>query len=167
MSRRHLSKQKSRGEENDFMLAFARASSSIAAERNRVQQPATGVNATAAAYTAIGSEIVVKASGQFLVEVDLNVSINGGTLADGDAVVCTLLRNSTPIGEVIVAPASTATGAPAGSTVTARVVTSWIDPSGASVGTEVQYGLQVTSANGHTSGVVAGQGFIRLSEIVA
>jgi len=144
---------------SDNMLAFSIAQNVFAALSNHVQGGATVSAAAVVPYTPITSPLITrKSSGNFLICVAVTISINGGSLADADNVTYNLTR-VTP-GAVALTPvyftsATTSTGAAGARGVVALCSGFFIDTTTAAVGATSSYGLTVTAANAHTSGVVA------------
>lgn len=91
MSRRHVSKQKSRGEENDFWLARSLAAGAFSGAPNFVQN-ADNAGTTTTTVTAATGNIAQKRSGK----VNVNGVATGIISANGNVTV-SLLRDATPI----------------------------------------------------------------------
>lgn len=139
------------------------------ADMNRAQDVSAGVANTAAPYVALQADPIVRlASGTFRIRATATIANLGGagTLAPGDAVQVSVLRGGVAIGTapVIVAPAVAVAGV-GSMTVAALVHVEFEDVSGAALGASTTYALQVTSANGHTSGVDVNGGIILISEL--
>src|SRR5215469_8804394 len=105
--------------------AFNLAQSVFAALSNHVQGGATISGAAAVPYTPITSPLITrKVSGVFLIFASVTISINAGSLADGD--VCTFNLTRVTPGAVALTPvwrtaATTSTGGGAGQTVVAQL----------------------------------------------
>jgi hypothetical protein len=141
----------------DVQLAFSLAQTVFAALSNHVTATATVQGAAAAGYSngLVAPAITRKSSGVYVVFGILSIGVNGGSLADADAVTYQVLRGVTAVGPLSLTAASTATGGAAGDTVTATCPFAIIDSSGAAQGATTTYSLKIVATNGHTSGVVA------------
>lgn len=144
-------------DEGMMVMAFNLAQSVFGALSNHVQAAATIQAAAAAGYSngLVAPAITRKSGGIYVVFGSLSIGINGGSLADADAVTYQVLRGVTATGPLYLTAASTATGGAAGDTVTATCPFAIIDNSGAAVGATTTYSLKIVATNGHTSGVVA------------
>lgn len=143
----------------DIALAFGVAQSVMAALSNHVTGGATVSAAAGVPYTAITSPLITrKASGIFLVWAQVTISVHGGTLVDGDNLTFNPTRvtpGAVALNPIMVAAASTTAGAAAGYLVSGILQCAFIDVSGIAQGATASYGLTLTNANAHTSGVIA------------
>jgi hypothetical protein len=153
-------------EKADLYSSLTIAQNTYAALSNHVSAVAAAIAATAAPYTAIAAPaITVKSSGIFLVSGWITISVNSGTLADADGVEFQPILGGAAIGPIAVVGASTTTGAPTGSTVSATYGFSFINNSAVVKGSPATFGVQVTSSNSHTSGVLVNYGQISVLEL--
>lgn len=153
--------------ESLVQMALARALQGLiafAALGNNVTAAAAATGAAAAfGYVAIAApSITKKASGKYLVTGTVTIDKNGGTLADGDPVVLTPRVNTVAIGTELFTGVAVTSGA----TVQAVVPFSFIAATAPAAGPFV-FDLQVTSANAHTSAVLANNGDISVVELPA
>lgn len=144
---------------SDNMLAFSIAQNLIAALSNHVTGGATPAAAAVVPYTMITSPLITrKSSGIFLVWVQVTVSVHGGNLVDGDNLTYNPTRvtpGAVALNPIMVEAASTTTGAAAGYLVSGILQAAFIDTPAIAMGATASYGLTLTNANGHTSGVIA------------
>jgi hypothetical protein len=153
-------------EKADIYGPFTLAQNTYAALSNHVTAVAGAIAAGAAPYSAISApSITVKSSGIFLVSGWITVSVNSGSLANGDGVEFQPTLAGVVLGPIAVVSATTATGAPAGATVSATYGFSFITISALVKGSPAVYGVQVTSSNSHTSGVLVNYGQISVLEL--
>lgn len=153
----------------DVELGSVPGVAAFTAASNRVSNNAAALAAAGAPYTAIAApSITRKQSGIFDVFGWITIAVNGGTLVDGDGILFSILANAVAFGApTAVVAASTATGAPAGSTIACTFSFDALLPGNVALGAGVVFGVQVTTANGHTSGVIVGQGCINVFEMPA
>lgn len=145
-------------DQGDVLLAAAPGAAAFAALSNHVTAQATVSAAAAPTYNPLTSpNITRKASGVFLIIANVKISVNGGTLAAGDAVEYAILRAGTTIvGATLWTGAVTSTGGGASNLILALCPAFCVDASGIAQGTTTNYVLEIAGVNGnHTSGIIA------------
>jgi len=122
---------------------------------------ATGV-AAVVPYVAIGAPLItVKESGKFLVTGMVTIDKNAGTLAAGDEVILEPFVNGVELGIFVCDTGAITVGA----TVKAYVAFSFIASTAVAIGSTALIEMHLTTAGGHTSSVLANNGFISVIEL--
>jgi hypothetical protein len=150
-----------------IQMALARALDGLiayTAAANNVSAAALATGAAAGVpYVAIAApSIAKKASGKYLVTGYVTIDKNAGTLADGDNLTLTPRIN----GVAFSTPVVEGTAVTSGATVQGCLPFSFIMPTAPAAGPFV-IDMQLTASNGHTSSVLANNGFISVVELPA
>lgn len=146
--------------ENRIELALSRGLRGLAGANNVSAVAAASGAAAAVPYVAIAAPAITKkTSGKYLVTGFVTIDKNAGTLAAGDAIVCTPRVNGVELGTFLASTAAVASGA----TVQAIVPFSFIAATAGAGPFTID--MQLTTAGGHTSSVLVNNGFISVIEL--